>query len=214
MSCQGVAPLVFCAFSCTALGQSFEASASFGRTLFNGNSGVLGTATLDPASGNYAMNDGFAMALRMTLNSWRFFGVEFGYGYNHTSVTLPSSIAGNLPPGQPVVPIFSSTIPVPTHQGFGDFLVYAMPEGTRIRPFAAGGVQFSSFFPPGTSIYYGNQTTKFGFNYGAGFKVRLNEIWGLRFDGRLYECGKPFNFANQSGLLRQLEVTAGLSFNL
>ncbi len=38
-----------------------------------------------------------------------------------------------------------------THQGFYDFLVYATPEGSKIRPFIAAGAQFSNFVPPGSS---------------------------------------------------------------
>ncbi len=205
---------VFCVFSGALFGQSFEASASFGRALFPGSSRNLGTATADPASVPYVMNDGFSFALRMTLNSWRFFGVEVGYGYNHTSVGAPATASGSLLPGQTPSAVPALTIGVPMHQGFGDFLVYATPEGTHIRPFAAGGVQFSSFFPPGASAYYGNQETKFGFNYGAGLKVRLTEVWGIRFDGRYYYSGKPFNFFNESGRMNQLQVTAGISFNL
>ena len=100
------------------------------------------------------------------------------------------------------------------HQGFYDFLVYATPEGTKIRPFAAGGVQFSSFVPPGTSVYYGNQVTKYGINYGGGIKVRLTDIWGIRFDARFYNMSKPFDFAGQTGRLIQQQYTVGLSFNL
>jgi opacity protein-like surface antigen len=206
-------PVVLCVCSFAALGQSFEASASFGRSLFPGNSKNLGA---DSTGNPYTMNDGFNMALRMTLNSWRFFGVEVGYGYNHTGIDVPASTVPGTLPGQPSTSVPAQTISVPIHQGFGDFLVYATPEGMRIRPFAAGGVHFSSFFPPGASAYYGNQETKFGINYGAGLKVRLTEVWGIRFDARYYNNGKPFNgsFSNQSGRLNQLAVTAGFSFNL
>lgn len=211
--------VVLCAFSGALFGQTFEASASFGQSLFPGASKNLGTITQSPGDPQYTLNDGFSMALRMTLNSWRFMGLEFGYGYNHTSISIPSSAGtGNggvigLPiPGQS--PQAVQKLSVPIHQGLGDFLVYATPEGTHVRPFAAGGLQFSSFFPPGTSAYYGNQTTKFGFNYGAGVKVRVTSIWGMRLDVRYYNTGKPFNLPNQTGRLQQLEITGGISFNL
>jgi opacity protein-like surface antigen len=195
---------LFCASSGPLFAQAFEASGSFGQTVFPGGSKNLGSG--------YTMNDGFAMALRMTLNSWRFFGTEFGYGYNHTSVGIPASTSIGLP-GQ-VTQIPAQTISVPIHQGFGDFLVYALPEGTHVRPFAAAGLQFSSFFPPGSSAYYGNQTTKFGFNYGGGIKVRVTSMWGLRFDVRWYNMSKPFDFPGQSGRLNLAQFTGGISFNL
>jgi opacity protein-like surface antigen len=200
-----LALVAFSVCSSSLFGQAFEASGSFGRSLFRGNSKDLGSG--------YTMNDGFSMALRMTINSWRFFGTEFGYGYNHTGIGVPASTGTTLP-GQPAQVVQAQNLSVPIHQGFGDFLVYATPEGTHVRPFAAGGVQFSSFFPPGASAYYGNQTTKFGINYGGGLKVRVTSMWGVRFDVRWYNTSKPFDFPGQSGRLNQLQVTGGVSFNL
>lgn len=197
------------AFSSLAYAQSFEASVSGGETHFV--NAKLGTATGVPTDPQYVMKDGFRLTLRMTINSWRFMGHEFGYSYNHTSLDVPSFTTQG-PLGPTVSP--AANISVPVHQGFYDFLVYATPEGTRVRPFAAGGVQFSSFVPPGTSTYYGNQVTKYGFNYGGGLKVRLTDIWGVRFDVRLYNMGKPFNLPDQSGRLVQQEYSVGISFNL
>ena len=199
-------------FCAAAFGQGFEASANFGRCVF-GNSKYLGTISSDPNGPRYSFNDGFHLAMRMTINPYRFLGYEFGYAYNHTSVRIPSGSPVSGPPGQP--PSVSAEVQdvgVSIHHGFANALFYATPEGTRIRPFAAGGVHFSSFFPPGTSASYGNQTTKFGFNYGAGIKIRTTTNWGFRVDGRYYEGAKPFQFFNQSGRLRQLELSAGISF--
>ena len=41
------------------------------------------------------------------------------------------------------------------HQGGYNFLLYATPEGTRIRPFATGGVVFANYVPPGASATSG-----------------------------------------------------------
>ena len=196
-----------CFFSALASAQSFEAAISGGTSRFGESK--LGTATGVPTDPQYIMKDGFRLTFRMAINSWRFFGHEFGYSYNHTSVDTPAVPASFGQPGAA-----AQTISVPIHQGFYDFLVYATPEGTHVRPFAAGGVQFSSFFPPGSSSYYGNQVTKYGINYGGGLKVRITSIWGIRFDARFYNMGKPFNFPNQSGRLIQQEYSAGASFNL
>src|SRR5688572_7674547 len=185
-------------FSPSAFGQVFEASASFGRCFFGG-SRVQGTIDPDPGSPRYTYNDGFHMALRMTINSYRFIGYEFGYAYNRTSILIPESAptTGGRP-GQPTVTAEPQNVGVPIHHGFGNVLLYGTPEGTWIRPFVAGGGQFSSFFPPGSSVSYGNQVTKFGFNYGAGVKVRTSTNWGFRVDGRYYEGPKPFQFNNKS----------------
>ena len=201
--------LAGCLLSSIGFGQSFEAAISGGVSRFG--DAQLGTATGIATDPQYVMKDGFRLTFRMALNSWRFFGHEFGYSYNHTSLEIPPISTPTLA-GQTTTP--ATTISVPVHQGFYDFLIYATPEGTKVRPFAAGGVQFSSFFPPGTSAYYGNQVTKYGINYGGGIKVRVTDIWGFRFDVRFYNMGKPFDFPNQSGRLIQQEYSAGLSFNL
>ena len=60
---------------------------------------------------------------------------------------------------------------MPIHQGMYNFLPYATPKGSKIRPFATGGVHFSTFYPPGASVFQGNGVTKFGYNYGAGVKT-------------------------------------------
>src|SRR5947209_13622212 len=40
----------------------------------------------------------------------------------------------------------------------------------------------------------GGGSTKFGYNYGAGVKVRVLEIFGVRVDYRQYATPKPFDF--------------------
>jgi opacity protein-like surface antigen len=187
--------MVFFAFATFAQAQVGEFSLSGGVSRF-GNAN-LGTST--DASGNTVNNtidNGFRLTFRFTLNTYRFAGHEFGYAYNRSGVKLGPS----------------SSVSMSIQQGFYDFLLYATPEGSRIRPFVAGGVEFSSFFPPGASVYYGNQETKFGINYGAGLKMRVTSIIGLRVDFREYNTGKPFKFTNESGRLNQLEASVGASF--
>lgn len=187
--------VVLCACSATvATAQVGELSVSGGVSRFGGAS--LGSAGSTATDSPIKIGDGFRLNVRFTLNTYRFFGHEFGYAYNRSNIDIA---------GQKTA--------VPIHQGFYDFLVYATPEGSHVRPFAAGGVQFSSFFPPGSSVYYGNQVTKFGFNYGGGLKVRVTSVWGVRFDIRQYNSGKPFDFPFASGRLKQTEVTGGISFN-
>jgi opacity protein-like surface antigen len=205
------------ACSSCAFAQSFEASVGGGQVLIPNKNAVIGTAALDPASGNYTMKDGFRLVFRMTLNTWRFMGHEFGYAYTRTSLDAPTAtvstgIGGSI--GLPGQPISTTTIPaqnisVPTHQGFYDFLAYAIPEGKVIRPFVCGGVQFTAFSQPGD---YGNHETKYGINYGGGVKVKVKENWGFRLDARQYNMGKPFNLPNATGRLLMWEVSGAVSF--
>jgi opacity protein-like surface antigen len=177
-----------------ALAQMGEVSLSFGKSIMRNNSlgstiDALGDAVNAPLDAN------FHLALRMTVNNSRFFGHEFGYAYNRSSLQIGSSSVG-----------------MPIHQGFYDFLLYATKEGTKVRPFAAGGAGFSSFFPPGSSVFSGNGVTKFGFNYGAGIKVRVSDSFLIRLDARDYATGKPDFGLSPQGWLHQLSVSAGLGF--
>jgi opacity protein-like surface antigen len=127
-------------------------------------------------------------------------GQEFGYAYNRSGLNVEGQDFGGMA----------------IHQGFYNFLVYATPEGTRIRPFATGGGHFSNFVPPGASATRGQGENKFGINYGGGIKVRVTERWLFRVDFRQFVTGKPFGdfFPGVSGALRQNQISAGLSFAL
>src|SRR5882762_10078963 len=184
---------VFVAGAGLASAQVAEFSLSGGVSRFGVTS--LGT-NVDPAGNvsKFTINNGFRLTFRFTLNTYKFMGHEFGYAYNRSGVNLGTG----------------GTVPMSIQQGFYDFLVYATPEGSRIRPFGAGGVQFSSFFPPGASVYYGNQETKFGVNYGGGIKMRVTTTMAARVDFRQYNTGKPFNFPDQHGRLNQTEISVGL----
>jgi hypothetical protein len=167
-----------------------EISLSFGESIFKDNK--LGFA--DSAT-QFKMVNGFRVTARLTLNTKRFIGHEFGYSYSRSKL----GIVG-----------VSDQVSTPIHQGFYDFLVYVTPEGSRIRPFAAGGGQFSTFVPPGASVAYGTGTTKYGGNFGAGIKVKLNSMFALRLDVRDYVTTKPFDLTGKSGALHQIEGSAGL----
>ena len=183
--------LLLCSFAPVSSAQVGEISLSLGQSLFKNNK--LGSAG-DLAS-QYKVKDGFRIAARLTLNTRRFIGHEFGYAYNHSKLGLTNA------PDEANMPV---------HQGFYDFLLYLTPEGSFIRPFGAGGGQFSTFVPPGASITYGTGTTKYGLNYGAGVKIRLTPIFALRLDVRDYITTKPFDLIGKSGALHQIEASAGL----
>jgi opacity protein-like surface antigen len=200
--------------SASLCAQSFEAALIGGNLTIPSKSKVIGTVSPDPNSGEYKIQGGFRIGARMALNQGRFLGHEFGYAYSRTSIDIPASasvITGTpSQPGSVVTVTTSSNISVPAHQGFYDFLVYAAPEGFRVRPFAAGGVQFTAFSQP--NDYYGNRETKYGVNYGGGVKVKILENWGFRLDVRQYNMGKPFKLDNNSGRLLMWEFSGGISF--
>jgi opacity protein-like surface antigen len=197
-----VATLVFLLCSSSAaFGQLFEAGMSFGASVLGKSdigSDVLSAAPAPDAK--IRLTNGFRFGFRVTLNTYRYLGWEFGYAYSRTHLHVDG------PP--------SSEQGMAIHQPFGDGLFYATPEGSRIRPFVAAGVQASNFVPPGSSVAGGGGDTKFGFNYGAGVKVKIMDNWLLRGDFRQYETGKPFNLPNSSGRLYQNEISIGFAFAL
>lgn len=181
-----------------ALGMFCVSTAAFGQAAeFTVHGGVSRIGSKDLGSG-YSLDDGWRAGGRVTLNSSAFFGHEFGYAYNRTTLLLGGQSQGGMA----------------IHQGFYNFLVYAVPEGKPVRPFVTGGAHFSNFVPPGSSATQGGGSTKFGVNYGGGLKFRLGPKYLMRVDYRQYNTGKPFGLPGASGRLKQNEISVGFGIGL
>jgi opacity protein-like surface antigen len=190
---------LFALVAVTCPAQVFEVGGQGGVSRLGSRSiGTIPGATAGDPRSEVELKDGWRFSLRATLNSGRFTGYEFGYAYNRTKLLIGGEDSGGMA----------------IHQGVFNYVLYATPEGTRVRPFATGGGNFSNFIPPGASVTSGGGDNKFGFNYGGGLKVILTDSLLLRLDARQYMCGKPFDLVGASGLLRQLEVGVGISFYL
>jgi len=180
-----------------ASAQVLEVGPQFGVTRLS-NSELVRDAGPPPVVAK--LNSGFRFGFRVTLNAHEYFGHEVGYGYNRTNLDVAGTVYG-----------------MATHQGFYDLLLYARPEGSKIRPFIAGGGQFSNFVPPGSSVSYGGGEMKFGGNYGAGVKVRTSDRFLIRLDFRQYLSPKPDFFPSVTapqGWLRLNEISAGFSYTM
>lgn len=175
--------------------QVFEAGAHGGISrLSSSNIGTIPGGELGRA--NVSLDDGWRLGGRMTINAWRYMGMEFGYAYNRSHLIIGGQDTGGMA----------------IHQGLFNWLLYATKEGSRVRPFATGGAHFSNFVPPGSSVTSGGGSNKIGVNYGGGIKVRINDKFLIRFDGRQYITGKPFDLRDANGSLKQLELSVGFSF--
>jgi hypothetical protein len=193
--------------SCLAFGQSFEASVNAGESLqSNATLGEIASGVATGGTSQYSLNSGFNIAFRITLNTWKFFGHEVGYSYNRTHLNLSSFDPTGGSQGTQDVGGMA------IHQGFYDFLGYATPEGSHIRPFGAVGIHYSNYVPPGASASQGQGFNKFGLNYGGGVKIRLKGPLGVRFDVHQFTNGKPFGLTGASGWIRQTEVSAGVAW--
>ena len=188
-----------------AVAQTFEGSISVGEQLeSNDTLGSIADEALN-GGGTYSFTNGFNINFRATLNTWKFFGHEFGYAYNRTHLNFNAL--------NPTSTTDEGGMAV--HQGFYDFLGYATPEGSRFRPFGAVGVHFSNYVPPGTSASEGGGENKFGINYGGGLKVHISGPFGARIDVHQFTNPKPgFGLSGNSGWIRQTEISAGIDFML
>jgi opacity protein-like surface antigen len=190
------APLLMTlALSAPGFGQVAEFWFGGGQSLIS-NGGIGTTATIGGTKDDVKLTDGFQINFRLTLNSGTFYGHEVGYAYNRTQLRFETQS-----------PAVEQGMAI--HEGFYNFVVYPTKEGSRIRPFATGGVHFANFVPPGSSATQGGGQTKFGFNYGGGIKVKLTSLFGLRLDFRQYNTGKPFDLPLATGRLRQNEISVG-----
>src|SRR5258708_8618947 len=125
---------VFFAGAGLASAQVAEFSLSGGVSRFGNTS--LGT-NMDSA-GNISkvtINDGFRLAFRFSLNTYKFMGHEFGYAYSRSGVNLGTG----------------GSVPMSIQQGFYDFLLYSTPEAAPIPPFTPRAPPLPRFSPPAPS---------------------------------------------------------------
>jgi len=186
----------------SSYGQLFEAWFNGGQSLLSSrNLGSTVPATSGGSADDFQFSDsGFRFSFRIAFNGDGHFGHEVQYAYSRTHLLCT-----------PCVPQDQGGMAI--HQGGYNFLVYATPEGTRVRPFATGGVLFANYVPPGSSATSGGGQTKYGFSYGGGVKIKVTQLFGFRFDVRQATTPKPDFGAilfERQGWLRMNEISAGI----
>jgi hypothetical protein len=191
------------AFSSAAWGQAGEIWFNFGESLLQ-NSGLGTNLAFTNSSSDIKLDNGYRFGFRFNFNIGDHYGAEVGYAFNHSALDFDKAAAAAI--GSTT----ATSISMHMHQGTFDGLYYPLTtDKAKVRPFLVGGVQFDNFVPPGGSSY--NGSTKFGLNFGAGVKVHIKGMWAMRLDAREYFSGKPsFGFADNSGLLWQTEISAGV----
>jgi opacity protein-like surface antigen len=173
-----------------------------GGVALQANAGLGKVDSSSTQRNDYSLMDGYRINLRFTANSGDRTGHEFGYAYNRSQLAAYSSDGSSTQQGMAI------------HQGFYNYLLYPTREGSRIRPFATGGVHFNNYVPPGASAAQGGGSTEFGFNYGGGIKIRISEKFMIRFDARQYTNPKPFRLVDSGGWIRMNEISSSLAFVL
>jgi hypothetical protein len=205
---KGFLPALLMLFGNALWAQSRELWVSAGGSILSFTEGneQLGSPSPMGEPGDVRIGSGYRFGFRFGFNSSPHIGHEIQYAYNRTNFTdNDGSIWGYL-----------GSAGMAFHQGGYNFLYYFThaDEDSKMRPFATAGVHFSDFVLPGMAAVQGS-SVKAGFNYGVGLKLRLSTLFSVRFDLREYETGKPnWNdlLFHQSGLLHQMEASAGFGF--
>jgi hypothetical protein len=194
------------AFASSSFAEGIEFWANFGQTLVS-NPG-LGTdqcasntasslcASIGASGSDIALTDGFHFGFRGGFNSGDHLGYEMGYMYNRTN--LKYNDQGGVQQGMAY------------HQVAFNGLYYITNPDAKVRPFGTFGIGFVNYAPPGSSAAQGGGTTKLGFDYGGGVKIKLTSRYGLRFDARQFTTPKPFGLPLASGWLRETELSVGV----
>jgi opacity protein-like surface antigen len=151
--------------------------------------------SIGATANDVSLTDGWHFGFRGGFNSGDHLGYEVGYMYNRTN--LKYNDLGGVQGGMAY------------HQVAFNGLYYLTGPDSKVRPFGTVGVGFTNYAPPGSSAAYGGGSTKLGFNYGAGVKIKLTDRYGLRFDVRQATTPKPLGLVLASGWLRETEISAG-----
>jgi opacity protein-like surface antigen len=179
----------------------FSAGESLISTYLGADPSLCSTGAQCQSIGNNGkdlqLTDGFRFGFRFGFNVKSHLGGEVGYAYSRTHLRYND-----------VQPAVEQGMAI--HQGTFNAMAYGTREEARFRPFVTGGVGFANYVPPGASATSGGGSTKLGFNYGAGVKMKITGFWGARVDVRQYVTPIPFGLALASGWVHQTEVSAGV----
>jgi Outer membrane protein beta-barrel domain len=174
------------------------------------SSGDIGTDQLTGgAAHDLELKGGYMLAVRFGLDQGNHIGHEIQYLNSRTKVQYNyqgASLGGAI------------------NQGGYNFIGYLNGKESVVRLFGTIGAHLTNFARPSASALgcesanctvasqppttAGN--SKFGFNYGAGTKIKIKSRYGVRLDVRQYMNSKPFDLPlAATGLLRQTEISAG-----
>lgn len=158
---------------------------------------------VDPTDIVTDLHNGWGIAPRITLNSWKHVSNEFGFAYNRTSLSITAVSTET----EPTYDSFNAQVRQFTYNA----LIHLRPNGSRFRPYAAVGPAFQ-LIRTVDSKPHTNSLLKFavrdlglivgayefgtkpplegggifqmGLQYGGGFKVQLSPRFFVRLDFR------------------------------
>lgn len=153
----------------------------------------------------------YGWGARLTWNTPGYYGHELGFNYHRARLTATVRTTTD---GNTVTSVLQDRVVI--RQVYYNFLMYMMPRGERWRPYIAVGAHGIEYGAPGFENWPTGKSRHYGFNYGAGIKLRLLPRALLRLDVRDYVGGKPYDLEREDvtkmgGLLRVMEASAGIS---
>jgi hypothetical protein len=199
-------PVLLAASTGATFGQSRELWLDAGASIVSGTNRI-GSPLPDGNTSDVQLGNGYRLGFRFDWNAAGCIGHEFQYAYNRTELTDNTG----------VILSDSSTAGMAIHQ-LGYNLLYRLPakEGAKLRPFVTAGIHLSDFVLPGSASLAGS-SVKPGGNFGVGAKLRLSQLFGVRFDLREYVTGKPnwdsILFRQSPSAMFQTEATAGIGIH-
>lgn len=189
----------------SARAEGIDIGVGFGRA--DAGKRRAGTILVQDAAGaetpaDITMGSGITVVPRITLNFSDYLSHDLSFAVSRANVKV--NLAGDN--------LFdnSSTI----GQGMYNLLLHATKDGSKIRPYVAGGGGLVLFYPPGAGLFSGVNTVRPGLNYGAGVRFQATEKLHARVDFRQTIAPNPRLFQGQdaSGLFRQNQVTFGIGY--
>ena len=198
--------LAVAALLCGSTAMTYAEGIDFGVGIGYADAGKRKAGTLSVQDQNGAetpsevtMGSGVMFVPRLTLNTGDFISHDLSFAYSRANVQV------NLPGTS----LFDQSTSI--GQAMYNMLLHATPDGSKVRPYVAGGGGFVMFYPPGAGLTSGVNTVRPGINYGGGVRVQVNERWHARVDFRQTIAPNPRLFQGQdaSGMFRQNQFTVG-----
>lgn len=205
------AALAVAALLCGSTAMTYAEGIDFGVGFGYANAGKrkAGTLSIQGQDGSenpseITMGSGFMFVPRLTLNAGDYISHDLSFAFSRANVKV--DLAGQN--------LFDQSTSIGA--AMYNMLLHATPDGSRIRPYVAGGGGLIMFYPPGAGLTSGVNTVRPGLNYGGGVRVQVSERWHARVDFRQTLAPNPRLFQGQdaSGMFRQNQFTvgAGMSF--
>ncbi len=203
--------LAVAALLCGSAPMTFAEGIDFGVGFGYADAGKrkAGTLSIQDQSGaenpsTVTMGSGFMFVPRLTLNAGEFISHDLSFAFTRANVKV--DLAGQN--------LFDQSTSI--GQAMYAMLLQATPDGSKFRPYLAGGGGLIMFYPPGAGLTSGVNTVRPGVLYGGGVRIQVSERWHARVDFRQTLAPNPRLFQGQdaSGLFRQNQFTvgAGMSF--